>query len=974
MSFTLSTLLLVSVCYIALITMCVWMVDKGIIPRSFTQNSVCYIFSLGVYASSWSYYGSVAAAYDDGYGFLAFYFGLGGAFFLAPLLLKPILEKTQKYQLLSLPDLCAFCFKSPLAGVLATVLLVVTVMPLLAFQIQSVSRSVYWLNNSISTDYVAFLFSLLMIFLSIYIGAKKSIVLKKDSSLVFVVAFETFFNLIIMIVLIIVIVKWIFGGFFEIGTWLKENQHLIQEMRLPPEQVPWRTYLLMFFASAVVAPHMFHMTFTENKKRASLIYASWGFPLLILLFSIVTPLVLWSGIKINSPIPPAYFSLMIGAHLESDWLTLLVYIGGFSAGCGLTVVTVLALTSMLLNHLVFPWSHSWQGAGRQFNVYQRVVWLRRIVITLIILISYCFFIFMESVPSFNRLMVVSYSGMLQLFPAIVCILYKRKYCKYGFSSGFCCGVFVWFWLLLLPLLLDWGNIPWGEVIIKNYVYEYWYVATTLSLVMNGLVFFIVSTLNREERNITDTVTLESKTSVYDNEIRCSVESIEDQLRVQLGVLGAEKEVSRALSFLSVSRDETRPSILYKLCRHIENNLSGFLGPTVAYGIINAIYPEYRGSYQEMHVLESRLEAYQYRMTGMVAELDSLRRYYRQILNGLPLAMYSLNSEDVIVLWNAAMVSLTNIEVNDVIDAPLSSILPPWRDIIQSIAENDLEHLNNQVFHIDGKVRFFNMHKAHFTSFVAHSHGNCVVLIEDQTENRMLEEQLVHKERLASIGQLAAGIAHEIGNPITGISCLAQELPELTNNKEVSKVGHLIREQTERVSAIVQTLVTYAHSGRDSLIHGKPINNVSVNDCVKFSIALLQLGSKNNRVSFENLCDPVVQVKANKQKLEQVFINILKNAIDASPDGGVVQIGTIRKQDSVVMFVEDAGVGIPKSMQEHIFDPFFTTKQVGLGTGLGLALVWNIVHEYDGAICVFSPLEEGKGGTRFEVSLPFGGVA
>ena len=140
MNFELEDLLLVSVAYLLILFLCAWATEKNWLPEKLVKHPAVYVLSLGVYASSWAYFGSLGIAREFGYVFLAFYLGISGAFLLAPVLLSPILRITQTYQLSSLADLFAFRFRSPAAGTLVTLLLLTATMPLLSLQIQAIFR------------------------------------------------------------------------------------------------------------------------------------------------------------------------------------------------------------------------------------------------------------------------------------------------------------------------------------------------------------------------------------------------------------------------------------------------------------------------------------------------------------------------------------------------------------------------------------------------------------------------------------------------------------------------------------------------------------------------------------------------------------------------------------------------------------------------------------------------------------------
>ncbi|MCY1400416.1 Sporulation kinase A [compost metagenome] len=214
------------------------------------------------------------------------------------------------------------------------------------------------------------------------------------------------------------------------------------------------------------------------------------------------------------------------------------------------------------------------------------------------------------------------------------------------------------------------------------------------------------------------------------------------------------------------------------------------------------------------------------------------------------------------------------------------------------------------------------------------------------------------------------MAHEIGNPVTGIACLAQNLrEEREGDAEIIETSQQIIEQTKRITRIVQSLMSFAHAGGRQ----QASEPVCLAEVAREAISLLSL-NRDYDVQYFNLCDPQHWVEGDPQRLAQVLINLLSNARDASPPGGAIRVRTEASEQTIELMVEDEGSGIPKSIVDRLFEPFFTTKDPGKGTGLGLALVYSIVEEHYGLITIDSPADPQRQlGTRIRITLPrYGG--
>lgn len=928
-----------------------------------------YTLSLGVYASAWAFYGTVGLAYQYGYGFLTYYLGICGAFLLAPVLLNQILRITRTYQLSSLADLFAFRFRSTWAGTLTTLFMLIGVLPLLALQIQAVADSVQILTRDPTQHSIAFGFCILIILFAILFGARHISTREKHEGLVIAIAFESLVKLISIGAIGLYALYGVFDGPASLELWLNNNQQALRTLHTPLQEGPWRTLLLVFFAAAIVMPHMYHMAFTENLNPRAMATASWGLPLFLLLMSLAVPPIMWAGLHLNVSTNPEYFTLGLGVAAGADWLTLLAYVGGLSAASGLIIVVTLALSGMVLNHLVLP---VYQPSADN-NIYRWLRWTRRSLIAAIILASYGFYRLLGAEQDLANLGIASFVATVQFLPGALSVLYWPQANRRGFIGGLIAGMTVWAVTLLLPLVTETSSLQLFGISL-SFNEDTWHVAAIASLAANIIVLTLVSLFTQrssEERGAAEACSVDNVSRTQRMELVAnSPQEFAQQLAKPLGNKTAQQEVEQALRDLKLPFDERRPYALRRLRDRLEANLSGLMGPAVAQEIIETFLPFKLGREgyvtQDIHFIENRLEDYHSRLTGLAAELDALRRYHRQTLQDLPMGVCSLAKDNEVLMWNRAMQSLTGIVADSVIGSRLANLPAPWNELLERFVEDQSAHLHKQKLMVDGRTHWLNLHKAAIDE-PGNVGSGLVLLIEDQTETQMLEDELIHSERLASIGRLAAGVAHEIGNPITGIACLAQNLREESDQPEFKEMAEQVLEQTRRVSRIVQSMVNFAHVGSR---HNNANEEVDMQACAGEAIHLLSLNRKGPEVRYVNLCDPDHLVSGDSQRLVQVLINLLGNARDASSNGDTITVSTREDEHRVLLLVEDQGSGIDREIMDRLFEPFFTTKEPGTGTGLGLALVYSIIEEHYGQITVDSPVDQATmRGTRFTITLP-----
>jgi two-component system NtrC family sensor kinase len=246
-------------------------------------------------------------------------------------------------------------------------------------------------------------------------------------------------------------------------------------------------------------------------------------------------------------------------------------------------------------------------------------------------------------------------------------------------------------------------------------------------------------------------------------------------------------------------------------------------------------------------------------------------------------------------------------------------------------------------------------------------GLVVALIEDVTERRAIESQLIQSEKMAAIGQLVSGVAHELNNPLSSIAGLSDYLLHREGTTPAEKKHFsLIHEQAERAGRIVRNLLTFARQGPADA------SDADLNDIAQRAAWLVSYDLKLREIELEmDLADPPPRVRGDRHELQQVVLNLLTNAIQAvkGNDEGeprLIRVSVHETGGQVELRVADTGPGIPEDLASQIFMPFFTTKAPGEGTGLGLSISYRIIEHHGGKISVRQA--EG-GGTEFMVSLP-----
>ncbi|HPQ44246.1 MAG TPA: ATP-binding protein [Syntrophales bacterium] len=263
-----------------------------------------------------------------------------------------------------------------------------------------------------------------------------------------------------------------------------------------------------------------------------------------------------------------------------------------------------------------------------------------------------------------------------------------------------------------------------------------------------------------------------------------------------------------------------------------------------------------------------------------------------------------------------------------------------------------------------KRKIFLKEEQHLLNNIAVQIGLMIERKEAQEIKSELQDQLIRADRLSAIGQLAAGVAHELNEPLNTILGFAQLVVKTQGLPDTVKADLAkITDASLHARSIIRELLIFARQSPSP----HSITTIRLNRIVEDELGLLESLCLKSYVEVKHILDPnVPEIVADKSKILQVIANLVVNALQSMPEGGVLTLKTSFDKDNVFLIVEDTGVGMSDELKRKIFIPFFTTKDVGQGTGLGLAVVHGIVSSHGGDITVES--EVGKG-SRFIIKLP-----
>jgi len=360
------------------------------------------------------------------------------------------------------------------------------------------------------------------------------------------------------------------------------------------------------------------------------------------------------------------------------------------------------------------------------------------------------------------------------------------------------------------------------------------------------------------------------------------------------------------------------------------------------------------------------------------EIDAQRRFTAKIIDSLPVGIYVIDRDYVIQAWNrkreAGPAEMNRDEtlgrnVFDVLSRQPRQLLKSEFDLVFQTGRMEQVEVESGT---TGQPRYYRITKIPMRineDVVTH----VITIAEDITEWKNIQKQIGQNEKLAAIGQLAAGIMHEINNPLATIGACVEALDAHRGDlprdvrRTMDEYLRIIDSELDRCKAIVDGLLDFS---RPKASHKKPVD---VNQLIEDTLFLVKHHERFKRITLERrFGEHLPEIEANAKQLLQVFLDLMINAIDAMEGAGTLTVTTTvnpERADELVVAIADTGHGIPREDMPKIFEPFYTTKAPGRGTGLGLSICYGIVAEHHGRLTVESQADEGS---TFRVFLPIKG--
>jgi PAS domain S-box-containing protein len=828
-------------------------------------------------------------------------------------------------------------------------------------------------------------------FFGILFGARNLDFTKQQTGLMTAVAVESVVKLVAFLAVGVYVTWGLFGGLGEIFGSIARDPDWSRLLTLDQPQTAsygrWAAMLVISMMAVMFLPRQFHVLVVQNPRERDVNAVAWSFPLYLLLINLFVLPIAFAGLLVflESGGQADSFILRLPLHFDNHVISVVVFLGGFSAATAMIVVDSLALSKMITNDVILPML---LRRRQMEDIYWVTLFYTRVAMLAVVGLGFAWARMERGQLLLVEMGLLSFIAVTQCAPAILLGLYWRRGNRRGAAAGISAGFALWFYTLIIPALVKEGLVP-GSVLEAGPFGIHWLNPTALlglsgldvmthgvfwSLFVNVGLFVLVSLLTEQDADDRSQAAAfvgapgEDKHATVAPAILSATE-IERLVHNYVGDEEAEGIV-RELFRGKAPKDLSVPELL-ELRIKFERLLAASLGAAAARMIVEDHFTISKDEAQE---LVTSFQQIQQSLRLTEEEVRRGERLLASVVQSVDDCIVTAGIDGRLVTMNPAGHRLLGYTERRVGRLGLQDLLGPedrgraTKAIARAVEAG--QGWSGQVGARTAKGQAFPAYLS--VRGIVTADGQIigtVGVLRDLTEQVETQRRLIQREKLASLGEMAAGVAHEIRNPLGGIKMATNLLSSggLGGGTLSQEMARSILSGIVEIERIINSLLDFT---RDTQLERSEYEIVRILDPVVEGMAA-EGRARGVRVVYGRV-DRDAAAAADGQKLRQVFTNVMKNAleaIDSRRSEGQVTVNLFVEVDRATVEVEDNGIGIAPEDREKIFLPFFTTKPSG--TGLGMAIVKKIVDLHGGDIVIDSA--PGRG-TRVRISLPAVGLA
>lgn len=1006
-------LFLISAVYVAVLFGIAYYGDRLAAAGAPRSKPWVYSLSLGVYATSWTFFGAVGRAADSGWDFLPIYLGPILVFLFGGGLIRRVIRASKRNNITSIADFIAARYgRHHGLAMLVTVIATLGVLPYIALQLKAVAFSIEVLAPGHSGNAAAnnaLVIAVLLAVFAILFGTRQVVSTENHHGMVLAIAFESVIKLVAFLAVGLYAVFGIHHGFVDAyATALS----LPQVSGLPMHSswgVGFLTQTLLAVCAVLCLPRQFHVGVVENTALEDVRTARWLFPLYLALISVfVLPIAAAGLSKLPQAMPDTFVLAlpMAGNHLG---LALAAYIGGFSAATGMVIVETVALSTMICNELVLPLLLRMPQLrfAQQENLGSLVKLIRRCVIVLIIGLAYVYYRLFTGPGSLSSIGLLSFAAVLQFAPGMVGGVYWRRASFRGATAGLSAGFIVWLYCLLFPTLLT--AVGGGHWLAEGPFGIHWlrpdglFGVGGLDLITHGtlmslgfnLLFFVGGSLlvpaglreRLQARSFVEENDPVSSQGSYNTRIGATVGDLLELIQRFIGKESAESALADFYAQESKGIPKLNDRAEPLLARFTERLLAGALGASSARLLLsNTLRGQDMQPEDVMRLLDD---------TSNVIQFN--RELLRATLEHMSQGVSVVDADLKLVAWNHRYISFFDYPAElIVVGRPIADLMRYNADRgllgsgdLRELVMRRLAHMragraytherelpDGTVIEIRGNPMPGGGFVTSYSDVSAYKQAqrelqNVAATLETRVEERTSELESAKRETektMEAKTRFLATASHDLVQPLNAARLFISSLDHQTLPAKATKVVQQVESSLTSAESLIAGLLDISRlDARAQEVNREHFEIGSILDSLAAEFSAL---AQKHDLMFSQVRSRQV-VHTDPQLLRRVVQNFLSNAVRYTPRGRIL-LGCRRVAGGLRIEVWDTGPGIPPDKQSEIFEEFRRLRVDDAhgerGLGLGLAIADRIARMLEAPLLLRSWPTRGS---VFSITVPQG---